>query len=95
MKFADNDKSILVVNEHIRITGIPPEAHYYQVNGRTPIEWFVNRYRITRDSESGIVNDPNEWFEDPRDLVTAIQRVVYLSVATNKIIKSLPPALNI
>ena len=94
MKFADNEKSELKINEHITVKGIPFEAHLYQVNGRTPLEWFIDRYRITRDSESGIVNDPNEWFEGPRDLVTAIQRVVYLSVATSNIVKSLPPALN-
>ena len=44
MRFAEADKSVLVVNEHVRIAGIPSEAHAYVVNGRTPLEWFIDRY---------------------------------------------------
>ena len=90
MRFADDEKSVLIVNDHIRLTGIPPEAHRYSVNGRTPLEWLVDRYRMTRDKESGIVNDPNAWFDDPRDLIAAIRRVVHLSVETARIVNSLP-----
>ena len=39
---------------------------------------------------SRIVNDPNGWFEDPRDLVTAIERIVYVSVESTRIIEGLP-----
>ena len=39
---------------------------------------------------SGIVNDPNGRFEDPRDLVTAIERIVYVSVESTRIIEGLP-----
>ena len=90
MRFADKDKTILVVNEHVRLTGIPPEAHQYQVNGRTPLEWFIDRYRVKQDSQSGIVNDPNGWFEDPQDLITAIRRIVHISVRTTRIMGALP-----
>ena len=65
MRFKDDAKSILELNEHAKLTGIPGEAHEYQVNGRTPLEWFIDRYRIVQDKESGIVNDPNGWFEHP------------------------------
>ena len=68
----------------------PPEAHGYQVNGRTPLEWLIDRYKITRDKESGIINDPNGWFEDPRDLIAAIRRIVHVSVETVRIVDSLP-----
>ena len=45
---------------------------------------------IKRDKESGILNDPNGWFENPRDLVTAIERIVYVSVESTRIIEGLP-----
>ena len=61
MKWADSDKIELVVNEHIRLQGIPADAHRYEVNGRTPIEWFIDRYRIKKDKRSGLINDPNRW----------------------------------
>ena len=37
-----------------------------------------------------IVNDRNGWFTDPRDLVTAIKRIVYVSVESARIIDNLP-----
>ena len=90
MRYADDEKTVLIVNDFIRLNGIPATAHQYQVNGRTPLEWFIDRYRITRDKESGIVNDPNGWFDDPRDLIAAIRRIVYVSVETVHVVEHLP-----
>ena len=90
MRFATPAKTTLIINEHIRLTGIPEAAHWYILNGRTPLEWFIDRYRIKRDKDSGILNDPNGWFADPRDLVTAIERIVYVSVESTRIIEGLP-----
>ena len=59
MRFANDEKTTLTINEHVRLAGIPAEAHRYVVNGRTPLEWYIDRYRIKKDKESGIVNDPN------------------------------------
>ena len=93
MRFKDDEKTVLELNEHAKVTGIPSEAHEYQVNGRTPLEWFIDRYRIVQDKESGIVNDPNGWFEQPEDLIAAIRRIVHVSVETSRIIRGLPEAL--
>ncbi len=93
MRFATLAKTTLAINEHVRLTGIPEAAHWYILNGRTPLEWFIDRYRIKRDKESGILNDPNGWFENPRDLVTAIKRIVYVSVESTRIIEGLPSEL--
>ena len=92
MRFAD-DETTLIINEHVRLIGIPAEAHRYVVNGRTPLDWFRDRYKIKRDKDSGILNDPNGWFEHPRDLVTAIERIVYVSVESTRIIEGLPSQL--
>lgn len=93
MRFADAEKTTLTINEHIRLSGIPEGAHRYVVNGRTPLEWFIDRYYIKKDTDSGIVNDPNGWFADPRDLITAIERIVYVSVESAWIIEGLPSEL--
>lgn len=92
MHFSDPDRRELAVNEFVRLRGVPAAAHRYEVNGRTPLGWFMDRYRITQDKSSGIVNDPNDWFADPRDLIPAIRRIVYLSVETTRIVESLPDA---
>ena len=90
MRFADDEKTVLAVNEHVSLRGIPDLAHTYQVNGRTPLEWFIDRYRITQDQKSGIVNDPNGWFDDPRDLIAAIRRIVHVSMEIARIVTGLP-----
>ena len=90
MRFADDEKTELIVNDHLRLRNIPAAAHRYQVNGRTPLEWSIDRYRIRQNKESGIVNDPNGWFDDPRDLIAAIRRVVHVSVESARIIEGLP-----
>ena len=90
MRFADDARTILIVNEHVRLAGIPREAHGYVVNGRTPLEWFIDRYYVKQDKESGIVNDPNGWFAQPEDLIAAIRRIVHVSVETTRIVAGLP-----
>ena len=52
------------------------EVHRYEVNGRRRLGWDIDGYKIKRDKESSILNDPNGWFADPRDLVAAIKRIV-------------------
>ena len=96
MRFADKEKTTTyIVNDYVSLRGIPPEAHHYVVNGRTPLEWFIDRYYIKQDTRSGIVNDPNGWFDDPRDLITAIRRIVHVSVETARIVSDLPPAIDL
>lgn len=93
MRFADGHRSALRINDFITLHGIPPKAHQYVVNGRTPLEWIMDRYKVTTDKHSGVVNDPNGWFERPEDLIDAVGRAVHLSIETVNIVDSLPPAL--
>ena len=82
-------KDMLIVNEHLTLAGIPAEAHKYVVNGRTPLEWLIDRYQIRTDGESGIVNDPNKWGEEhgyPQYIVELVKRIVRLSVETVKLV---------
>ena len=93
MRLAGENSSVLVVNNHLRLTAIPPAAHRYQVNGRTPLGWFIDRYRVTTDKHSRIRNDPNAWFPDPHAFIAAVARIVHLSAETVRIVEGLPPAL--
>ena len=93
MKLAGDDNSILVVNDRLRLSGIPADAHRYEVNGRTPLGWFIDRYRIVTDRKSDITNDPNAWFPDEDSFISAVRRMVYLSVETARIIDALPGTL--
>ncbi|MGX6450932.1 type ISP restriction/modification enzyme [Brevibacterium paucivorans] len=87
------DKSQIVVNDNITLTGIPDEAHEYVLGSRSALEWILDRYQVKTDKASGIVNDPNDWgleHGNPRYIVELIKKVTHVSVETVKIVKSLP-----
>ena len=83
-------KPVLRVNGRLCLAGTPSRAHQHVVNGRTPLDWLVDRYRVKTDRRGGIVNDPNGWFEAPLDLIACFKRIVHLSVETVQIVAALP-----
>ena len=87
------DKTLLQYNEHITIRNIPLRAFEYVVNGRSPLEWVIERYQIKTDKASGIVNDPNLWateHDNPRYILDLILSSITVSLKTLDIIESLP-----
>ncbi|GAA8677361.1 DEAD/DEAH box helicase [Helicobacter pylori] len=48
-------------NNHIAITKIPKKAFDYVVNGKSAIDWVIERYQKTSDKESLIENNPNDY----------------------------------
>ncbi len=48
-------------NHHIAITKIPDKAFEYVVNGKSAIDWVIERYSITKDKDSLIENNPNDY----------------------------------
>ncbi len=83
------DKSVLVYNSSLTFKDIPEIAHRYVVNGRSPLEWVVDRYQVKTDKASGIVNDPNQYSDDPLYIVNLIRRLVTVSVETMKIVDAM------
>lgn len=62
-----------------------PEVHY-KVDGRTPLEWVVDRYKITTNKDSNITNNPCIG----TDIIAVIERAVYVGIESERIIKTLP-----
>ena len=87
------DKTAIIFNSHITLYGIPLEAYEYVVNGKSALEWIMERYRITTDKDSLITNDPNDWSDDPQYILNLVKRMVRVSLETMKIVEGLP-ALN-
>lgn len=87
------DKSRIVYNESITIENIPAKAYEYVVNGKSAIEWVMERYAVSQDSKSLIINDPNEWgreHKNPSYIYDLLLSVINLSVRTVDIVNSLP-----
>ena len=79
------DKTKLMING-IEVFDLPEIK--YTVNGRTPIEWVIDRYRRTVDKDSDIVNDPTEDMTEEKT-ISMIQRLTYVAVESDKIIADL------
>lgn len=87
------DKTIIIYNSKLTLSQIPLEAYEYIVNGKSALEWIMERYKVTKDKDSGIINNPNHWSENPRYIVDLVKRIVRVSLETVRIVNSLP-ALN-
>ncbi len=48
-------------NHHITITQIPKKAFDYVINGKSAIDWVIERYQKTMDKDSLIENNPNHY----------------------------------
>lgn len=85
------DRTAIVYNPRVTLTNIPEEAYRYQLGARSAIEWIIDRYWVKTDKDSGIVNDPNDWSDDPRYIIDLLKRIVTVSLETMKIVDALPP----
>ena len=87
------DKTTVVYNPHITITGIPLEAQEYMLGARSALDWIIERYQIKTDKPSGITNDPNDWSKEhhqPRYILDLLTRIVTVSMRTVEIVDALP-----
>lgn len=87
------DKRIIHYNAGITIENIPLEAYDYVVNGKSAIEWVMERYAVKTDPASRIENNPNDWcreHDDPKYIYNLLLRIITVSLETMKIVRSLP-----
>ena len=94
MRFpSKDDKSRILYNSHITVENIPAEAYAYVVNGKSAIEWVMERYAPSTHKDSGIHNDPNDWALEqgkPRYILDLLLSVIHLSLKTVELVKQLP-----
>lgn len=53
------DRTSLIYNQFLTLSGIPPETHEYRLGNRSALEWIIDQYQVSTDKRSGITNDPN------------------------------------
>ncbi|MFZ4126036.1 MAG: type ISP restriction/modification enzyme, partial [Rickettsiales bacterium] len=91
-------KDTILFNSKITIGNIPAKAYDYVVNGKSAIEWIMERYKVTVDLNakgegSGIKNDPNDWATEvgnPRYILDLLLSIINVSVQTVDIVAALP-----
>jgi len=94
MRFPKKDqKDTIIYNGNITIRNIPAKAYEYVVNGKSAIEWIMERYQVSVHKDSGIKNDPNDWSNEvgkPSYIFDLLLSVINVSVQTVDIVAGLP-----
>ncbi len=78
----------IIYNHHITITQIPQKAFDYVVNGKSAIDWVIERYSITTDKDSLIENNPNH-YAGGQYIFELLCRVITLSVKSVDLIEKI------
>jgi predicted helicase len=93
-KAPERDKTVVVVNPRVTLSGIPLAAQEYLLGARSALDWVLERYQVKTDKASGIVNDPNAWAQEhanPRYILDLLTRIVTVSARTVETVNALPP----
>ncbi|MEI0493884.1 type ISP restriction/modification enzyme [Brachyspira intermedia] len=92
MSFTDkNIKDRIFFNNDIVISNIPEKAYQYIINGKSAIEWIMERYQYKQDTDTLIINDPNKLDEgNSRYILDLLLSVITVSVKTVDIIENFP-----
>ena len=78
------DHTVILVDGQVLFDNIPEIQ--YQVNGKTPIGWIKDRYKIEKHEKSGIIDDPCTG----TNIVDVLERVVYVGIESDRLILELP-----
>ena len=87
------EQGTIIYNQYLRVEDIPARVYEYVVNGKSAVEWIMERYAVTIDKKSLITNDPNLWSREhgaPRYIFDLLLSVMNLSVQPVDIVARLP-----
>ena len=82
------DKTAIVVNESLTLSGIPPECFQYRLGNRSALEWVIDQYQMSTDKRNGTISNPNN-LDDEEYIVRLIGKVITVSVKTVKLVNDL------
>jgi predicted helicase len=86
------DKTAIIYNDFLTLSGIPPEVFDYKLGNRSALEWVIDQYRVTKNDHGNISSDPNR-LDDEEYIVRLIGQVISVSLETQKVVSSLPPVM--
>lgn len=86
------DKTALIVNESLTLSGIPQECFQYRLGNRSALEWVIDQYQVSKDKRSGIVSDPNN-LDDEEYIIRLVGKVISVSVETVQLVNELALAV--
>ena len=54
----NRDKTSIIYNQFLTLSGIPPETFEYRLGNRSAREWVIDQYQVSKDKRSGIRQRP-------------------------------------
>jgi predicted helicase len=94
MRFPARDrKDTIHYNGKITVSNIPGKAYEYVINGKSAIEWIMERYVDKPDPASQIRNNANDWATESgneRYILDLLLSIISVSVQTIDIVEALP-----
>ena len=84
------ERKEVIINERIRLSGIPSSAYDYKVGGKTLPDWVISNCQKTTDKNSGIVSDAADFSEDPEYFLDLFAKAVRVGIESTKIVAGLP-----
>ncbi len=76
-------------NNHIAITKIPQKAFDYVINGKSAIDWVIERYKKTTDKDDSLIeNNPND-YKGGKYVFELLCRVIKLSEKSMDLIEKI------
>jgi predicted helicase len=88
------DRTAVIVNESLTLSGIPQECFLYRLGNRSALEWVIDQYQVSKDKRSGIESDPNR-IDDQGYIVRLVAQVITVSVETVKLVNALAQAVRV
>ena len=90
MKWLNSKKTQLKFNASITFDNIPEICHNYTINGKSCLWWFMNKYQVKIDKNTGIINDPNQFSKDSQYIFKLLKKLIYISLKTQSIQQEMP-----
>jgi predicted helicase len=75
------DKTAVVYNDFLTLTGVPEAAVAYRLGNRSALEWVIDQYQVSTDANRA---------DEPDYIVKLVGRVITVSLETQKLIAALP-----
>ena len=83
------DKTSLIYNQFLTLSGIPKETYEYRLGNRSVLEWVIDQYQVSTDKRCGITNDPNR-DDAPQYILRLVGQVISVSLETVRIVQGMP-----
>ena len=76
--------------DEIAVSNILEKSYSYIVNGKSAIAWIMDQYRIKPSDKTKIIDDPNDFSDNPKYNFNLLLSIITVSMRTLEWVDELP-----